>query len=286
MSKHTIPILILYYCTVFISGCNLWSPQSQGLPPINKPSYLDLKTAHKGHVEITLVNHLPVDRYVILRSSIDSVQMSLDQVNPVILSSADSVTFSILGKIDSLTYNSIKSSLSGSSFIGNPTTVNPDTSYLYTLPVKKGRSYRILQGQKGSFTHNEIHNTYAVDFAMTVGDTVFAARGGTVAYLFEESSLGGNNRIYLSYSNTVMILHEDGTVGQYSHLKKDGVLVEIGDRVMAGQPIALSGNTGYVSGAHLHFTIFKPTEREAVSIFFSFKGYENKRFVKGDRVSH
>jgi murein DD-endopeptidase MepM/ murein hydrolase activator NlpD len=196
------------------------------------------------------------------------------------------VKFSIFTDIDSLVYKGIIGSLSGSSYIGNPKTAKPDTSFLYTLPGRKGYSFRILQGQDGSFTHNTDINRYAIDIAMPVGDTVYAAREGTVAYTFAESSYGGNNEAYLDYANTIMIYHEDGTVAQYSHLKQNGVLVEIGTMVQVGEPIGLSGNTGFVSGDHLHLNVFEPLDKGTRSVFISFKGYEGKWFDKGDRVSH
>ena len=51
------------------------------------------------------------------------------------------------------------------------------------------------------------------------------------------------------------ILHDDGTMAMYAHLKPEGVLVRIGQRVHAGQPIGLSGNTGFTTGPHLHFAV-------------------------------
>jgi|GEM_PF-3538442 hypothetical protein len=286
MKNYAIRILILYLITTFISGCMIWSHQSTGLPPISKPSYLDLKTENKGHLEITLVNQLPVDRYIIFRSGIDSVQDLLDRFNPIILNAYDSLSFSMFAGIDSLDYDNITRSLSGSSYIGNPGRAKPDLEFSYELPVKKGASYKILQGQDGSFTHNTVVNKFAVDIAMPVGDTVYAARGGIVGYAFEESSLGGNDLAYMNYDNIIMIHHEDGTVAQYSHLMQNGVLVEIGDNITMGQPIALSGNTGFVSGDHLHFNVFKPSDTGPISVFISFKGYEDQRFEKGDQVSH
>ena len=53
-----------------------------------------------------------------------------------------------------------------------------------------------------------------------------------------------------------MILHEDGTTGEYYHLLKDGALVDVGDEVRAGQKIALSGNTGHTTIPHLHFAVY------------------------------
>ena len=286
MKKSRANTYIIFLCLISVSGCSVWSQQPQGLPPIDKPSYLRLTTERSGGIEIKLVNEIPISRFAILRSTIDSVTYALDEFNPIIIDPMDSVSFSILSEIDSVAHQEIVGSLSGSSYIGNPKTAKPDTSFLYALPVRKGASYRVLQGQDGSFTHNTDINRYAIDIAMELGDTVFAARGGKVGYVFGESSYGGNNEAFLDYANTIMILHEDGTVAQYSHLKQNGVLVEIGDVVQMGDPIGLSGNTGFVSGDHLHLNVYEPHDKGTRSVFISFKGYEGKWFLKGDSVSH
>jgi murein DD-endopeptidase MepM/ murein hydrolase activator NlpD len=60
---------------------------------------------------------------------------------------------------------------------------------------------------------------------------------------------------YGGRANYVRILHPDGSMGLYAHLEEGGVLVRVGQQVRAGQPIGLSGNTGFTTGPHLHFAV-------------------------------
>lgn len=134
-----------------------------------------------------------------------------------------------------------------------------DDSYLYRLPFKSGETYRIGQTYNGSFSHKG-NIRYSVDFMMPTDTEVRAARGGRVVQLYEDSDVGGEAEEYKDKSNYVVIEHEDGTFGDYAHLSKNGVLVNIGQRIHEGQLIALSGNTGYSSGPHLHFMVVKVRE--------------------------
>ena len=57
------------------------------------------------------------------------------------------------------------------------------------------------------------------------------------------------------YGNIVVIRHPNGMETAYAHLQKR--LVSRGDKVDAGDVIALSGCTGRSTGPHLHFeTVF------------------------------
>lgn len=149
--------------------------------------------------------------------------------------------------------------------LGNPNAVHDDR-YRYNLPFPPGEAYLLAQGNKSEYTHNEAFSEYAFDFAMPVGSLIAAARGGVVGHVVEKYSTGGDNENLKDKTNRIMICHDDGTVGNYAHLKKDGALVEVGDMVYAGQVIGFSGNTGYTTFPHLHFVVSKG--RHSVPIHF------------------
>ena len=76
------------------------------------------------------------------------------------------------------------------------------------------------------------------------GKTIVAADGGTVSYV--------------KYSNTgygyhLEINHNNGMRTMYAHASR--ILVEPGQKVLKGQPIALVGSTGDSTGNHLHFEV-------------------------------
>ena len=56
---------------------------------------------------------------------------------------------------------------------------------------------------------------------------------------------------YAAYGNVVVIRHSNGLETIYSHNVKN--LVQSGDWVLAGQPVALTGRTGRATTEHLHF---------------------------------
>lgn len=133
--------------------------------------------------------------------------------------------------------------------------IKDDTSYVYSLPYEKDRSFLIVQGYFGVFSHKE---RAALDFKMKRGTKICAARDGVVVRVKEDSDRGGLNKKYRSDGNNIVIQHQDGSRAGYWHLQKDGALVSVGDTVKQGQVIALSGKTGYAALPHLHFLVWKP----------------------------
>ena len=129
-----------------------------------------------------------------------------------------------------------------------------DDSYAYRLPYKPGTSQRVAQGYNGTFSHQG-KIRYSIDFNLDEDTEVYAARDGIVVETESKFNEGGQEDRFLDRANYITILHSDGTFADYSHLRRGGVVVQVNQRVRAGQLIGYSGSTGFVSGPHLHFDV-------------------------------
>jgi murein DD-endopeptidase MepM/ murein hydrolase activator NlpD len=146
----------------------------------------------------------------------------------------------------------------------------PD-DYVYSLPYAPGTVHKITQGYDGKFSHQG-SNKYAIDWAMPQGTPIYAARGGLVVKVKDDSDRGGGDIKFDPFNNYVLIRHDDGTLGHYCHLEKGGVTVHPGQVVKTGDLIAHSGSTGFSSGPHLHFCVFMTKDgRQRLSIPVKFR---------------
>jgi murein DD-endopeptidase MepM/ murein hydrolase activator NlpD len=148
--------------------------------------------------------------------------------------------------------------------LGDPSGIA--TGYRYPLPWRGG-PFRISQGANGQYSHYGPKNRYAMDIAMPEGTPIIAARAGVVVKVENSQTGRGSN----PSGNFVRVLHSDGTMGVYLHLKKGSVRVGEGQRVEVGSALALSGNTGNSSGPHLHFVVQRNTGMGLVSIPYQFR---------------
>ena len=132
-----------------------------------------------------------------------------------------------------------------------------DSTQVYRLPYADGDAHELIQGPGGSYSHQDA-SYHAYDFEMPEGTEVLAARAGVVCATKADSNIGGPDHRYDSDANYVAVVHGDGTVGWYLHLRKEGASVYPGDVVAAGQRLGYSGNTGYSARPHLHFQVHRP----------------------------
>ena len=127
-----------------------------------------------------------------------------------------------------------------------------DSSYIYSLPFETGKKVFLIQGYETIFSHK---GERSLDFKIRKGTTICAARAGVVTAVRQDSDKGGLKPENLADGNYIIIQHNDSSTAWYWHLKKNGVLVQEGDSVQEGQPIGLSGNTGFSAFPHLHFEV-------------------------------
>ena len=88
---------------------------------------------------------------------------------------------------------------------------------------------------------------YGIDIngAGITGEDILAASNGIVRAI--------NTSISHSYGVYVHIEHDDGSGTFYAHMVSGSITVNIGDSVIAGQKLGEVGDTGLVTGPHLHF---------------------------------
>ena len=156
-----------------------------------------------------------------------------------------------------------------------------------SLPFPKNRTYTIIQGYDGSYSHNDSNSRAAIDFDLKINDTICSADNGYVVGVIEGYRLAGTTEEWLDYCNLITIYHpESGLFTQYVHLVKNGSFVKVGDTVTKGQPIGLSGMTGYTSVPHLHFNVKKPDEKDGLlSTDIEFEeGYIGSQLTKNTTV--
>ena len=108
-----------------------------------------------------------------------------------------------------------------------------ETSWSWPIKGVKSSDYG---WRNGDFHHG-------LDIATPIGSLIRAARAGKVS---KTGWLG-------VYGLVVMIDHGNGVQTLYAHNSK--LLVKVGDQVVGGEGISLSGNTGNSTGPHLHFEI-------------------------------
>ena len=159
----------------------------------------------------------------------------------------------------------------------------PDENARYALPFPADRKFRINQAFGGAFSHNEPQNRYAIDFGMPEGTPVLAARDGTVMTV--DNDYYGNGLDMDKYgdrANNVRIVHDDGTMAVYAHLQLESARAQVGDRGHTGQVLALSGDTGYTNGPHLHFVVQRNQNMVMLAVPIQLVGADGGAFTPAE----
>lgn len=126
------------------------------------------------------------------------------------------------------------------------------------LPMDGLFFYKPVNGVISSHYQADIHH-FGVDIAAASKESVLATLDGTVMYAGYDPNQG----------NVIQLQHKNGFVSVYKH--NELLLKEPGEQVVAGEAIALVGNTEKLStGPHLHFELWyngKPVNPEDFIVF-------------------
>ncbi|MDR1645509.1 MAG: M23 family metallopeptidase [Tannerellaceae bacterium] len=121
----------------------------------------------------------------------------------------------------------------------NLTSLNP-----YQVPSNAMFFYKPVSGMVSAHYDADIRH-YGVDLVAAPKESVLATLEGTVTFTGYDPQ----------YGNVIQIQHKNGFISIYKH--NELLLKRMGDQVMAGEAIALLGNTGNLStGPHLHFELW------------------------------
>jgi len=125
---------------------------------------------------------------------------------------------------------------------GSGPAVNYDGGrFLWPVPASHRITSYFGEMEDRTVSHNGLDIGAATSGA--IGDKIVAAYDGVVTIAAYSSSAG----------NWIWINHGDGLYTVYMHNSQ--MLVSVGTKVTKGQVIALMGNTGNSTGAHLHFGV-------------------------------
>lgn len=125
--------------------------------------------------------------------------------------------------------------------------VSGSTAHQRLQPTRKLRWRWPARGSISSgFGERDLENRramhYGIDIVLPVGTIVRAARAGRVIESRADYARG--------WGWTIILDHSDGWQTRYAHLESN--LARVGERVVRGQIIGRSGNTGRSTGPHLH----------------------------------
>jgi len=120
---------------------------------------------------------------------------------------------------------------------------------LFIIPIKASFRWSSPYGWRADpFTGVQSFHT-GTDLACPEGTPIYASMGGTVSDV-------GTTRIYGNY---IIINHGNGYQTLYAHMSK--TIAKKGQWVSQGSKIGLVGSTGYSTGPHLHFMVYKNGNR-------------------------
>ncbi len=128
----------------------------------------------------------------------------------------------------------------------DPNSIPPARKGILSWPVNNV----ITQGYGPTSQTGFINNVYnfhnGIDLRAAIGTPIRAAADGIISGV-------GNDGKY-AYGKWLTINHQNGLTTLYGHFSVQRV--SVGQQIKRGEVIGYSGNTGFSTGPHLHFTVY------------------------------
>jgi murein DD-endopeptidase MepM/ murein hydrolase activator NlpD len=139
-------------------------------------------------------------------------------------------------------------------FILDPNTIPPAGTAVFNWPVANVIITQLFGGTEFAKQNSSVYGGRAyhpgVDFGVPSGTKIFAPLAGTVRATGNTDAVPG----CYSWGKWTLIDHANGLSTLYAHQSVQSVVP--GQQVATGEVIGYSGNTGYSTGPHLHFTVY------------------------------
>lgn len=117
-----------------------------------------------------------------------------------------------------------------------------DTNFRYMIPASEGATVRVqaVHSLEERMGLTPSHAYHSIGFIYKKGDTICAARAGTVYAVSDQSEVGeSKTQSYSGQRNFIHIQHKDETMAHYTLLAPIEMLVAPGDYVIPGQALAV-----------------------------------------------
>ncbi|MEO5685118.1 MAG: hypothetical protein ABIQ88_20910 [Chitinophagaceae bacterium] len=127
-------------------------------------------------------------------------------------------------------------------FPGRALRKSPDSAFLYLLPAAAGKQLLIskVNAIEDWIGQKRPEEFYGAGFIYHLGDTICAARAGTVYECSDAVKEGEQGaQTYKSGRNNIAVQQRDGSICRYEALAPIRLLVSAGDEVLPGKPLAV-----------------------------------------------
>lgn len=145
------------------------------------------------------------------------------------------------------------------SYIDGNSRAKPDLDFRYIFPFQNNKKITVRRltflGKK--FGNIEPKNWASFQFLTEPNDTVYAARKGEVVKIVDEFNPDTSFEYdFHNESNYIVVEHDDGTLARYGVLKKNSVMVKLGDDVFPLTPLAVTGSYDNPENSQLRFSVY------------------------------